>query len=472
MIDDATIRMGDSFYANRNFNNAINSYKKVASNFGIGADYALYQAAMSHGVLKENDSKIKLLYDLLKDFENSSYRDDALFELGNTFSYLKRNEDAHTAYQRLLKNHPNSFYNPTVLLRDGLLFYNDNQNEDALRNFKEVVSKFPNSPEAKQAVKNARNVYVDIGKVEEYATWIKTVSFANVTDKDLDNTMYESAENKFLQNDTEKAVEGFQKYLKSFPKGINSLKANFYLAQLYLKTNKPELAAVNYQNVIDQNQSEFSEESLNKLSFIYLEKEDWKNAIPLLERLEKEANFPQNILFAQSNLMKGYYKANELLKAVAYAEKVLLTDKIGVEVEYDAKIIVARSAYKEANTKRAKEFYTEVERNATGELKAEALYFNALFKSLDNKFKESNKVIQEITSDYSAYKYWGAKSFVVMAKNYYALENSDPYQATYILENIIKNFPQFEDVIMEAKSELNRIKTNEAKTNTSVKPQN
>ena len=56
-----------------------------------------------------------------------------------------------------------------------------------------------------------------------------------------------------------------------------------------------------------------------------------------------------------------------------------------------------------------------------------------------------------------------------MAKNYYALEDSDPYQATYILENIIKNFPQFEDVINEAKNELKKIKLKESKTNNSIK---
>lgn len=57
-----------------------------------------------------------------------------------------------------------------------------------------------------------------------------------------------------------------------------------------------------------------------------------------------------------------------------------------------------------------------------------------------------------------------------MAKNYYGLK--DAYQATYILENIIKNFKQFEDVISEAQKELTNIKANEAKTNDSVTPQN
>jgi hypothetical protein len=57
-----------------------------------------------------------------------------------------------------------------------------------------------------------------------------------------------------------------------------------------------------------------------------------------------------------------------------------------------------------------------------------------------------------------------------MAKNYYSLK--DAYQATFILENVIKNFSQFEDIVKEAQLELDTIKVNEAKTNNSITPKN
>jgi hypothetical protein len=55
-----------------------------------------------------------------------------------------------------------------------------------------------------------------------------------------------------------------------------------------------------------------------------------------------------------------------------------------------------------------------------------------------------------------------------MSKNHYNLD--DAYQATYILESVIKNFTQFEEVVEEAKKELNLMKKEEAKTNESVIP--
>lgn len=468
MNDDAIIRSGDCYYASSDYRNAMNAYKIVADQYGTGADYAQYQIGMSYGFLKEDEKKTEELEKLLTNFDNSNFQDDALFQLGNTYAALKDNEKAHGAYKRLFQNHPRSSYNPRALLRDGLLYYNDNENRKAITNFKEIVAKFPTSEEAQEAVSNARNVYVDIGAVDEYATWVKGISFANVENAELDKDTYVSAENKYLENDVPEAVTRFKKYLENFPSGLSALKANFYLAQLLVKSEQKEEAIPNYQYVVNQPQSEFSEEALNKLSQILLEKEDWVTAIPLLERLEQEANFPQNVLYAQSNLMKGYYQGGEYDKAVNYAETILLKDKIDSNVEYDAKIIIARSAFQTDDFPKAEEFYTEVERNARGELKAEALYYGAFFLNNSKQYDQSNKVIQTITSDYSAYKYWGAKSFIIMAKNYYALENNDPYQATYILENIIKNFTQFDDVVNDAKNELKKIKLNESKTNNSV----
>ena len=48
----------------------------------------------------------------------------------------------------------------------------------------------------------------------------------------------------------------------------------------------------------------------------------------ILQRLEEEANFPQNVVFAQSNLMKANYQLEKYKEAVTYAEKVLSNAKI------------------------------------------------------------------------------------------------------------------------------------------------
>ena len=55
-----------------------------------------------------------------------------------------------------------------------------------------------------------------------------------------------------------------------------------------------------------------------------------------------------------------------------------------------------------------------------------------------------------------------------MAKSYYALNQT--LNATTILDAVINNFKQYPEVVAEAKAELAIIKTEAAKTNSSVVP--
>ena len=467
--EDALIRLGDSYFATRNYNKAIKSYKKIVKSFGSNADYAQYQIGMGYGFLEDNKSKIKALTNVVNEYQTSMLKDDALFQLANTYTITKDNKKAHLAFNQLIEKHSSSVFIPKALVRQGLLYYNDNQNQKALEKFKRTTIEFPNSPDAFEAAANARNIYIDDDNLEDYISWIKTLKFINVTNSDLDNTTFAVAEKKYFESkNSANIIKTLTKYLKSFPNGIHKLKANYYLADILHKVKKVDKSIAYYQVVLEEEPNEFSEDSLSKLSQIFLEKDEFNNALPLLDRLEKEAYATENILFAQSNLMKGYYETESFDLALEYGKKILLRDKIDPKLENDAKIIIARASLKNKDFYTAEEYYTEVELNASGILKAEALYYNAFFKNQQKEYAEANKVVQDLIANYSSYKYWAVKSYIIMGKNYYG--QKDVYQATFVFENIIKNFKQFKDIVEEAQKELKKIKENEAKTNNSVNP--
>jgi tetratricopeptide (TPR) repeat protein len=238
------------------------------------------------------------------------------------------------------------------------------------------------------------------------------------------------------------------------------------LAQSYFSEGNSNSSIPNYEFVISKARNEFTEPSLARLSEIYLKKEDASKTIVTLKRLESEADFPQNITFAQSNLMKTYYEEKDYPNAVIYADKVLINPKTDNKIKSDAQIIVARAAIQTNDEAKARTAYAKLLTIAKGELAAEALYYDAYFKNKDGKFEASNLIVQKLSKDYSGYKYFGAKGLVVMAKNFYALKDS--FQATYILDSVIKNFTSFPDVVEEAQIELNSIKVKEAQTNSSI----
>ncbi len=467
---DAFLRLGDSYFVTSKYWPAIEAYNEALKGTGNEKDYAAFQKAISYGFVDRSGTKIEELNAFISRYPKSTLKDDVLFELGGTYVRSNKESEGMRIYDKLINEYSGSSLIPKAIVRQGLVYYNSNRSEEALSKFKTVVRDYPNTQEAIQSVATAKLIYVDLGRVDEYASWVRGLDFVEVTDAELDNATYESANQKYIEGNADAAIRGFEKYTKEFPKGIHALNANFTLAQLYYGKDEKDNALVNYKNVIARGSSEYSEQSLTRVCEIYTNRNDFETAIPYLEELERTANIQQNITFAQSNLMKGYYSKRNYSKTIAYADKVLTTSKIDNRIKSDAQIMIARSAIQTNDITKAKDAYAKVLPIATGEIAAEALYYDAYFKNKENDYEGSNESVQKLAKDYAAYKEWGGKGLIIMAKNFDEL--GDAYQATYILDSVIVNFEQYPAVVEEAKKEAFRIKSKEAQRNSSVNPEN
>lgn len=464
--NDAYLRMGDSHFVTSAYWPAMENYNKAIEGNAPDKDYAAFQKAISYGFVDRTEKKLEELKSFSATYPKSFYRDDALYELGNTYVSQENTRDAMATYEKLIQELPGSSYISKALLKQALILDNTGKSNDALTLFKKVATQFPSTPEAIQAVASSKIIYIDQGKVNEYATWVKSLGFVDIENSELDDASYQAAEQPYLENKTSLAITRFETYVKEYPTGAHALKAHFYLGQLYFGENTSEKAIPHFEYVVAKERTQFTEQALARISELYLAKKEYGKALPYLKRLEVEADFPQNVVFAQNNSMKASYELKKYGEAVSYAEKVLLNEKIDASLKSDAQLIIARSAMQTGDEQKAKTAYAEVAKIASGNVAAEALYYEAYFKNKEGNYDGSNATIQKLAKDFSGYKYYGAKGLVLMAKNFYALK--DAYQATYILESVIANFTDYPDVVEEAKAELTVIKAAESKTNASV----
>ena len=463
---DAYVRLGDSYFVTSAYWPALENYNNAIEAEALDQDYAHFQKAISYGFIDRIPQKIEGLKDFPNKFPNSMYRDDAYYELGNTYISQENYQEGMVAYNTLIRDLPNSSYVSKALLKKALILENTGKSNEALTIFKRVANDFPSSEEAVQAVTSAKIIYIDKGRVNDYAAWVSKLDFVDIENSEIDDATFQAAEQPYLENKSSQAISRFEAYLNQFPNGRHALKTHFYLAQLYFADDKKEKAITHYQFVVDKNRNEYTEQALARISQLYLENKDYKTSLPYLIRLETEADFPQNIIFAQSNAMKASYELEKYHEAVIFADKVLQNEKIENSVKSDAQIIIARSAMKTGDENKAKGAYAEVSKIATGKLAAEAMYYDAYFKNKSEQYEASNESIQILAKEHAGYKYFGAKGLVLMAMNFYKL--NDAFQATYILESVIKNFEDYPDIVEEAKSELAIVKSEQAKTNDSI----
>ena len=465
VLNDAYLRMADSYFASSQYKLAIDAYQAALDLNIIESDYATFQIAVSTGYLGQIETKINGLNKVIN-YKSSYLKDQALFELANTYANQSNSTKAIEIYSELITTYSKSSLVSKALLRKGLIEYNQNDIQLALKSFNSVATGYPSTPEAFQAISSSRSIYIDLGQVDNYALWVKSLDYASVTDSELETATYEAAEKQYLDNNTKKAIELFNVYIISFSNGKQLIKAHFYLAELYNMSALTANALPHYQYVCEQSVSEFTEQALFKRSEILLDSEDYKAALNVLLRLESESKNLQKRLYAQSNLMKVYFQFEDYDAAILYAETILKNSKTDIYIKSDAYIITARAAMQTNNEIKARSAYSQVQAIANGAVGAEAQYYEAYFLNSDENFEASNKSVQVLIKNFSSYKYYASKGLIIMAKNFYAL--NDDFQATYILENVTQNFTDFKEVVDEAQLELERIKLEVSKTNSTV----
>ncbi len=312
LINDAYLRIGDSYFIQKDYSNAIKYYDQAIKLNVNQQDYASLQSAISSGVLGNYKNKAERLKTLIQDYPKSVHHDDALFELGKTYLILNREQDAMAFYQQLINDYPSSNYLAEAYLKVGLIHFNLKQDDAAMASFDKVIKDFPSTGSAKEALEKVRKVFIEKADAEGFEAYINGVPFANISKAKLDSTSYVIAENNYLGGNCEKATRDFTNYLKRYPEGIFSLNAHFYRAECEAKANFDQEAILDYNEVLSRSPNKFLEKSLLQLAKLHLEMDQLKEAGEYFEQLKSTAERQQNREFAINSLMEIRFRQGKL----------------------------------------------------------------------------------------------------------------------------------------------------------------
>ena len=463
---DSFLRMGDSDFVLGKYWPAMESYEKAIELDTQKGMYALYQKALSYGFVDRNLKKIEALNRLITDYPKTSLLDDTYFELASAYTREKNTDQAIKTYDFLINNFPKSPYRSRSFLNKGLILYNSESLEESMLVLQKLVLEYPNEEVARQALKTAKEISIDLATVDVFASWVKQLDGVTIEENELERASFRSAERLFNENKKKAALKAFSSYLNQYPNGANQLQAQFLFAELNFQDAKWESAVEFYKRVIDQPTNEYSEQSLVRITQALVNNELAPSALRYWKTLEDIAQFDENKRYALFNLMQLYYEQEEFLEAITYAQKILQLKSLVPKIKWDAYRVLARSAVVLKDSKKASEAYAVLENAPDAALAVEALYFNAKQKHLIYDYEGSNQLIEKIAKDFGNFPEWNAKSLLLMSQNFYQLD--DAFQASFILESILTNFTQFPKIIKQAQSDLDNIKAIEAQNNSSI----
>jgi len=471
MVADAFLRIGDSWFIRKGYDNAIEYYDRAIKMKTIDVDYALFQKAIALGVLQRYDEKIQALNTIITYYPTSSSMSEVIYELGNTYLVMKDNEKALISFRKIGSDHAGSSYAVKARLKSGLIYYNNGQNELALSTFKKVVSDYPNTPESKEALASIKNIYVDINKVDVYLAYVDGLPFTTISITEQDSMSYVAAENLYMDGEYSAAYTSLDKYIQNFPEGAFKLSASFYLAECQYKEENYIDALTNFEYVISNPKSEFTESAILKAATIAFQVSELETALDYFTKLETNAENKLNVIEAQYGMMKCNYLLENYEGAMAASYKLLAAEKLSDEVKMEALVIKAKSLYKFDEMLLAKSAFKEIIEFSQGEAGAEAKYMVANIEYQISDLDAAEKNVFELINQYASYDYWVASGFILLADIY--LKKDNVFQAKQTLQSIIDNYEgeelkgiaiiKLQDIIQqEEELEVELIKADEA----------
>lgn len=435
--EDALLRAGDCFYANKQYEDAVKTYNKAIKARKQNVDYAIYQKAIAQGVIGKFEKKIATLKKLVNDMPKSPYADDATYKLASTYLIINDNQKALKYFNHLINNYPNSGKLVKSMQKKALVYYNTNNYDLALNTFKKIREKYPGSKESKEALISIRNIYTNINQPEKFFKYAKenAIDLASATQ---DSTMYLAAEKIYMNEDCEKALNNFEKYLNKFPGGIFALNAHYYMGDCLYRNGKMEQAAPHYKLVADTSMTRFKEKSVLRIAHIRYEQENYSAALKYFKRLGKISDHKENIMESRKWVMRCHKKLNAHKKAILAARELIETKKISNEWKNEAYMTIGKSAMELDSLSTAKSSFKKLSQTLSNEMAVEAKYLLAKLKLKNDNLKKAESLLFEIINNVPSYDFWIGKSFILIADIYYQRDNVIQAKAT--LESIINNY--------------------------------
>ena len=459
LTQDAYIRSADCYFMSRDYTRAKAMYDNVIKLSWPAEDYATFQVAMIAGVRSSNE-KISLMNTMARKFPTSTLVGDANMEIANAYLADERFREAITPLNNVLKLSANNSLKPQAQLKLGIANYNLNSNSEALKQYKTLVQTYPNSPEAAEALDNIKSIYVEDGKPDEYANYMRQMGRPLDVSTE-DSLSWSVAIAQYESGNTNAALTAFTNYTKRFPNGTYSLDANFYSGEIYYEKKDWKNALNGYEAVAERAPNRFAEKALLQAARInFFELKNYTQAESYYAQLKQITSGQENRLEAMRGLLRCQYQLQKWNEAVENANELVTLKGSSTDDKALANMTIAKAYQVNGQHDLAIANFKSVVSLNKAALAAEARYEIANSWFALNRLSDAEKTAFEVINKSGSYDYWVTKSYILLGDIYF--RQKDYFNAKATFQSIVDNsiVPEFKK---EAQEKLNKVIDEEGK---------
>lgn len=429
--DDARLRLADSYFAMKQYSEAIRNYQVAADD---GDDYALYQVGQAYKNANEANNALGAFRKLLADYRDSPFREEAQYSIGEIHFQNQNFDEAVAAYRELIQVAPRDPLAAKAQYGIGDALFNAFRLEESIKAYEKVLKDYPRSVFAADAASSLQFAFAAMDDDVKAQAFVDSFAVANPDSPIVDQLRFKQAEVKFQSGRTDDALNDFLVFVRSARDEQLLPEAYYYLGTIYFDRGQlPEAQSYLRQIVISNSDHPRKVTATQRLGEIYLQQNRAAEALALFEDLEEDgATNPAQVASARYGQSLALSQLGRTSEARTLLQKTIEAAPEDPRT-VPAQLGLARLDDTSGRLAEAASGYRTIVRRSQDELGAEALARLGALLLKDGKAAEAAEEMSRMPVLFGGYPNWLAEGYLIQARAFVALGQQGDAKRTYEL---------------------------------------
>lgn len=448
---DALVRMGDCYYATKQYQQSLDTFDKVIAINRQQADYSYFRKGVVYGIM-ENINAANNSFDIvLNNYPKSRHIANTLYQKGQFNFENGSYSEAINLFTKLIKGYPESSYVPYALQSRAIASTNINRDNGAEMDYKMILGKYPMHEIANNALLGLQEVLQRTGNTGDFDKYLAMYRNANPGSDQLESVEFEAAKSKYFNQQYDQAIMDLERFLSNYPHSAQFTEAKYLIADAFYRINNPEKSLENYYAISNEMSFHRYNRVIQRIAELEYSLENHKKSIEYFQQLEKIASTKKEEFEAWNGLMRSNFDIENFDQAIYYGKLIIEKGQVALNAKNEALLFIGKASLATGNKAQGRDYLEQTVESAKDENGAEALFLIAELLNENELYQESTDKAFQLNSSFSIYEYWLGKSFILIADNYLAM--GEDFQAKATLQSIIDNSP-IEEIVDQAQVKL------------------
>ena len=453
---DPYLRLADSYYASKNFNQSINTYKALLEKTPSNVNYLNYQIGLSYYGINNFEKSIEYLDKVILNEENS-FNDDAIFRKAQIYFENSEFDKSIINYSEIIEKYNFSNYLPYSYLNRATSYFNLRSYDQAENDYLYILRNINDENIQSEALLGMQKIVSFSDNYSLVNTLIKEYK-ERFPENNIQKIQYENIRNLYFNQKYSELIDQVSQLENSSDELINRYEINYYLAESYFKLNIYNKAEDVYFELLDSLNSKYYSRSLNRVALINLKSNNHEKSLEFYKDLELNSKNNREKIEAFIGILSNYYYLKNYDSVIYYSNQINNFDKISFINRNKINLLSAKS-YLDSNNKSAGiDMLLNTINLVKDESAAEANYILATIFYEDGQNTQALETLYSLNENFPTFEYWVGKSYLLIAEIFVSI--GEVFQATATLESLSENTENIEikNLAIEL---LSKIKTNE-----------